>query len=59
MKSPPRGRRSGGVDAGDVADLADVDQVARVVLVLQHQLLGADEAAVLAGQADGLAAVPG
>ena len=46
-----------GVDLGDFADLADVDQVARVVLVLQHQLFGADEVAVLAGQADRLAAL--
>ena len=30
-----------------------------LVLVLHHQLLGADEGAVLAGQADRLAAVPG
>ena len=45
------------VDLRDIANLADVDQVARVVLVLHHQLFGADEVAVLARQADGLAAV--
>jgi hypothetical protein len=45
-----------GVDLRDVADLADVDQVLAVVLVGQQQLFGANETAVLAGQAYRLAA---
>ena len=45
------------VNLGDFADLADVDQVTRIVLVFQHQLLGTDAVAVLACKADGLAAV--
>ena len=47
----------GRIDGGDVADLADVDHLVGLVLVRQQQLLGADEVAVLAGQADRLAAV--
>ena len=43
------------VDLHDVADLADVDHLVRLVLVLQQQFLGADEIAVLAGQSDSLA----
>ncbi len=58
MKAPESSRAiSDGSICVDVADLADVDQVARVVLVFQHQLLRTDETAILAGQADGLAAL--
>src|SRR6185369_12441110 len=47
----------GRIDLGDLADLADVNQVARIVFVFEHQLLGANEIAVLAGQTDCFAAV--
>ena len=46
----------GGVDLHDVAHLAHVDQVVGVFLVRQQQLLGPDHAAILAGEAHGLAA---
>jgi hypothetical protein len=45
-----------GIDFRDLAHLADVDDVAGLILVRHHQLLGADEGAVHPGQPHRLAA---
>ncbi len=47
----------GRVDRVDLADEADVEELAWIVLVRHRHFFGANQAAVLAGQAHGLAAV--